>query len=493
MFEQKIIVLISFTIYLLFMVVIGIYFYTKTKNISDYILGGRKLNSFVTSLSAQASDMSGWLLLGLPGYAYIAGLEAIWLLLGLLIGTYLNWKFIAKRLRIYTEIAGDSYTLPDYFENRFQSKTKKLRIVSAISILFFFVIYTASGFVAGAKLFSTVFNISYNSALLIGGFIIVSYTFLGGFQAVSWTDVFQGLIMLFAIVLVPIIAINNSGGILKSIDSLDKLNPNLLNMLTLNNGEVISIITIISLLGWGLGYFGQPHILARFMAIEKPEKINRARKIALSWVVISLVSAVILGLVGNLVISPQLAEADSEKVFIILVEKLIDPVFSGLLLAAILSAIMSTADSQLLVASSSLVEDIYKPFLRPIASSKEYLWVGRSFVILISLIALGISYIPNSSVLELVSYAWAGLGATFGPIVILSLYWIGITEKGAFAGIIIGGITVVIWKNISGGIFELYEIVPAFILASITIYIVSKVTNITDTNKVEEEFKQIRG
>ncbi|MEE9430400.1 MAG: sodium/proline symporter, partial [Melioribacteraceae bacterium] len=321
----------------------------------------------------------------------------------------------------------------------------------------------------------------------------VSYTFLGGFQAVSWTDVFQGLIMLFAIVLVPIIAINNSGGILKSIDSLDKLNPNLLNMLTLNNGEVISIITIISLLGWGLGYFGQPHILARFMAIEKPEKINRARKIALSWVVISLVSAVILGLVGNLVISPQLAEADSEKVFIILVEKLIDPVFSGLLLAAILSAIMSTADSQLLVASSSLVEDIYKPFLRPIASSKEYLWVGRSFVILISLIALGISYIPNSSVLELVSYAWAGLGATFGPIVILSLYWIGITEKGAFAGIIIGGITVVIWKNISGGIFELYEIVPAFILASITIYIVSKVTNITDTNKVEEEFKQIRG
>jgi len=488
MVETNLNILISFIIYLSFMLGIGWYFYSRTKNISDYILGGRKLNSFVTSLSAQASDMSGWLLLGLPGYAYIAGLEAVWLLIGLLIGTYLNWKFIAKRLRIYTEIAGDSYTLPDYFENRFQTKSKRLRVVSAIFILIFFLIYTSSGFVAGAKLFSSVFGLSYSTSLFIGGLIIVSYTFLGGFQAVSWTDVFQGIIMLAAIVFVPIVAISINGGITNTFFSIEKINPNLLNMFSLKNGETIPLLTIISLLGWGLGYYGQPHILARFMAIENSNKINRSRKIAMIWVSISLISALILGIVGNTIISPPLINGDSEKVFIILVDKLINPLFSGILLAAILSAIMSTADSQLLVASSSLVEDLYKPFLRPRASQIEYLWVGRGFVILVAIIALGVGLNPNSSVLELVSYAWAGLGATFGPIVILSLYWKKITEKGALIGILIGGITVIVWKNISGGIFDLYEIVPAFLFATIAIYLVSLRTKILDEKKIDSEF-----
>ncbi|MCP5061877.1 MAG: sodium/proline symporter PutP [Ignavibacteriae bacterium] len=492
MIASKLNIIISFLIYLLFMLGIGWYFYSRTKNISDYILGGRKLNSLATSLSAQASDMSGWLLLGLPGYAYIAGLEAVWLLIGLLIGTYLNWKFIAKRLRIYTEIAGDAYTLPDYFEKRFQTKSKRLRVVSAIFILIFFLIYTISGFVAGAKLFNSVFNLSYNSSLLIGGFIIVSYTFLGGFQAVSWTDVFQGIIMFGAIVFVPIVAVALNGGITNTVLSLEEVNPNLLNIFSLKNGEAIPILTIVSLFGWGLGYFGQPHILARFMAIENSDKIKYARKIAMSWVTISLISALLLGLIGNTIILPPLTDVDSEKVFIILVEKLINPLFSGVLLAAILSAIMSTADSQLLVASSSLVEDLYKPFLRPRASSVEYLWVGRGFVILVAIIAIGVGLDPNSSVLELVAYAWAGLGATFGPIVILSLYWKKITEHGAISGILIGGITVIVWKNISGGIFDLYEIVPAFILATISIYIVSIKTSIPNEKKIATEFRKIK-
>ena len=485
-------IIISFAIYLIGMIYIGWYFYSRTKNLSDYILGGRKLNAWVTSLSAQASDMSGWLLLGLPGYAYLSGLESVWLLIGLLIGTYINWKFIAKRLRIYTEIAGNSLTLPDYFENRFRTKTKTLRVLSAFFILVFFLIYTSSGFVAGAKLFSTVFHLSYTSALITGGTIIVVYTFLGGFQAVSWTDVYQGTIMFFAIIIVPVIAINNSGGIVNSINLIHQSNPELLNMFTNNSGEKISIITIISLFGWGLGYFGQPHILARFMAVNSSKQLNKARKIAMIWVIISLFAAVILGMVGYVNISPQLNAVDSEKVFIILVQQLVTPLIAGILLAAILAAIMSTADSQLLVASSSLVEDIYKPFFRPNASQKELLWVSRGFVLLIAIIAIGIGLNPNSSVLDLVAYAWAGFGATFGPIIFLSLYWRNITEEGAIAGIITGGITILIWKQLTGGIFDLYEMVPGVIISTVTIVIISKFTTNLHLQQIHEEFKKIK-
>lgn len=487
---ENLYILSSIIIYLVVITVIGFYFYSKTEDLPDFLLGGRKLNVWVTSLSAQASDMSGWLLLGLPGYAYLAGFESIWLLIGLLIGTYINWKYIAARLRKFTELAGNSITLPDFFENRFNAQSKLLRIVSAIFILIFFLIYTSSGFVAGAKLFSTVFEISYLNALLIGGVVIVVYTFLGGFLAVSWTDVIQGTIMFFAIIFVPIYAVYQNGGFQFTLNELFVLNSNYLNMFTDSEGNYLSIIAVLSLLGWGLGYFGQPHILARFMAIKDPSEMPKARKIAMTWVSFCLVFAVILGMVGYAIFPDFLQGKDSERIFILMVGELVNPFFAGILLAAILAAIMSTADSQLLVASSSLSEDIYKSIFRKNASQKELIWVSRIFVIIIALIAISIGLDPNSSVLDLVSYAWAGFGAAFGPIIILSIYWKGITENGAIAGIISGGLTILIWKNLDGGLFDLYEILPAFFISTITILITSKFTNLTNDN-IDQQFKEL--
>ncbi len=466
-------ILISFAIYFIAMLAIGWYFYKRTQNLSDYILGGRSLNVWVTSLSAQASDMSGWLLLGLPGYAYLAGLESAWLLLGLIVGTYANWKFVAYRLRKYTEIAGDSLTLPDFFQNRFKTKSNLIRIVSAIFILVFFLIYTASGFVAGAKLFNTVFNFPYVTALSVGVFVIIAYTFLGGFMAVSWTDVIQGTIMFFAIIIVPILGILAIGCPASFFEALQVKNPNYLNWLTNSNGETLSVIAIISLLGWGLGYFGQPHILARFMAIKNSEQIKNARRIAMIWVVISLFSAVVLGMVGFVYIEPALTGAATETVFMVLVHQLVPSIFAGILLSAILAAIMSTADSQLLVASSAFTEDIYRALIKKNASQSELVWVSRFSVLAIAVIAFLIGLNPESSVLELVAYAWAGFGSAFGPIIILSLYWKRMTEKGAIAGIIAGGLTVIIWKQLTGGIFDLYEMVPGVFVGFLAAFIFS--------------------
>lgn len=465
-------ILIPFILYLLFMIAIGWFFYSRTKNLSDYILGGRGLNSWVTSLSAQASDMSGWLLLGLPGYAYLAGIEASWIAIGLTIGTYLNWKFVAQRLRRDTQAMGDSITLPEYFQNRFQTTSRTLRVVSALFILIFFLIYTASGFVAGAKLFSTVFGFSYTLALLIGVFVIISYTFLGGFHAVAWTDFFQGMIMFFAIIIVPALVVINLGGFGGTWVKLHTLNPNYLTLFKDINGQPLSWIAIVSLLAWGLGYFGQPHILARFMAIRSADNIPKARLIAMVWVIISLTCAVLIGLVANAYLSP-LPEGESETVFVVLVNHMVIPILAGFLLAAILAAIMSTADSQLLVASSAVTEDFYHTFIRKNASQTELVWVSRGTVVLIAAFAFVIALDPDSSVLDLVSYAWAGFGATFGPIILLSLFWKRMTAGGALAGIISGGITVLIWKQLSGGIFELYEIVPGFILSMVAIFIFS--------------------
>lgn len=472
--SEQISILISFIIYLAFMLFIGWFFYKKTKNLSDYILGGRGLNSWVTSMSAQASDMSGWLLLGLPGYAYLAGLESVWLLLGLTAGTYINWKFIAERLRKYTETAGNSITLPDYFQNRFQAKSKALRMTSAVFILIFFLIYTASGFVAGAKLFSTVFQLPYFWSLVIGVLVIISYTFLGGFMAVSWTDLVQGVIMFFAIIIVPAVAIESIGGISLTLDNLRQLNVEMLNPLTTKDGGQMTLIGIISLLAWGLGYYGQPHILARFMAIRHHSQVKKARRISMIWVSFSLTAAVILGMVGAVHIAQVLEGPDSEKVFMLLIHEFIPPVFAGTLLSAILAAIMSTADSQLLVASSALTEDIYRVVIKKDASEKELVWLGRAAVIGVAVLAFLFALDPESSVLELVAYAWAGFGATFGPLIFLSLYWKRMTASGALAGIITGGVTVVVWKQLSGGIFELYEIVPGFILSLAAIIIFSR-------------------
>ena len=492
MVSENISILFSFGIYLIFMLSIGWVFYKKTENLSDYILGGRGLNSWVASMSAQASDMSGWLLLGLPGYAYAAGMEAAWIALGLGIGTYLNWKFVAKRLRKYTQVSGDSITLPDYFESRFRDKTKLLRIISALFILIFFLIYTSSGFVAGAKLFSTVFGLSYFGALVIGVIVIISYTFLGGFMAVSWTDFFQGMLMFIAIVTVPLAAMGKLGGIGETFSKIDSFNPEFLDFFTYADGSKIAWITIVSSLAWGLGYFGQPHILARFMAIKSSKAVKKARLIAMIWVVISLGFAVIIGTVGAVFLKTPLEGADTETVFMVMVNAIFHPLIAGIFLAAILAAIMSTADSQLLVTSSAITKDFYQVVFKKNVDDKKLVWVSRVSVILVALIAFVIALDPNSSVLGLVAYAWGGFGATFGPIVLLSLFWKRMTRNGALGGILVGGLTVLIWKQLSGGIFDLYEIVPGFLLSVIVIVVISLLDK-EPSKEVLDEFDSIDG
>lgn len=484
---------VSFGIYLVFMLAIGWFFYNRTKNLSDYVLGGRGLNAWVTSLSAQASDMSGWLLLGLPGYAYLAGLEAGWIALGLSIGTYLNWKFVAKRLRQYTQIAGNAITLPFFFENRFRDSRGVLRVMSALFIIIFFLLYTSSGFVAGAKLFNTVFNIPYLYALSIGVLVIIGYTFLGGFMAVSWTDFFQGMLMFFAIIIIPVLGVFTLGGFGSTLERVKDINPELLRIFTSDSGETLGFIPVLSLLAWGFGYFGQPHILARFMAITHSDKIRKARKIAMGWVVLSLSAAVAVGIVGRALLrdNPLVGKAESETVFMILVNQLTTPLVGGVLLAAILAAVMSTADSQLLVTSSAITEDLYRIILKRKPGDKELVWVSRLSVIVVAVIAFVIALNPESSVLELVAYAWAGFGATFGPVVIFSVFWKRMTRNGAVYGIFTGGVTVLIWKNITGGIFDLYEIVPGFVFSGVAIVLASLIDR-KPSREITDEFDRVR-
>ncbi|HBG15433.1 MAG TPA: sodium/proline symporter PutP [Firmicutes bacterium] len=485
-------ILITFILYLAFMVAIGLIFYSKTNNLSDYILGGRQLNKWVVALSAEASDMSGWLLLGLPGLAYVVGVEAAWIALGLAAGTYLNWKFVAARLRNYTQISGDAITLSNYFENRFRDKSKALRMVSALFIVIFFLIYTASGFVASGKLFSTVFGLTYFQALLIGALVVVIYTFLGGFMAVCWTDLFQGLLMLFAIIVVPMAGMKAVGGYGALISAIKAANPERLNLFTTLEGTPISAMVVISSLAWGLGYFGQPHILVRFMAIKSPEQIKPATRIAMIWVLLSLIAAVSVGVVGSAYLPNALEGPATETIFMVMVDRLFHPLMAGLLLAAILAAIMSTADSQLLVTASALAEDFYKVLFRKEASDKELVRVGRLAVVLVSVVAFIIALDQNSSVLDLVAYAWAGFGATFGPIILLSLFWKRMTRNGALAGIVAGGGTAFLWKQLQGGIFELYEIVPGFLCSVIAIVLFSLLDK-KPADEIIEEFDMVSG
>jgi len=462
--------LLTFAAYLVVLVAIGTFAYRATGDLEDYLLGGRKLGAAVTALSAGASDMSGWLLLGLPGAVYVAGLKEVWIAVGLLVGAYLNWRFVAKPLRIYTVMRSQSLTLPDFFERRFLDSSRKLRMIAALIILLFFLFYTASGLVAGAKLFSTAFDLSYHTALLTGAVVIVGYTSVGGFLAVSWTDVLQGLMMLFALVVVPMIVVSELGGLTQSLAIIENLNPSYLNPFS-----DMTVLGTISLLAWGLGYFGQPHILARFMAISDANKVGQATVIGMGWMFITLLASVAVGLFGIAYFSQfhtaEMSVDNAEKVFIVLTQLVFNPWIAGILLAAILAAIMSTIDSQLLVSSSCLTQDFYKSILRPQASEQEMLWTGRLMVLAIAVVAIFIASDPHSQVLSLVSYAWGGLGASFGPVIIFSLYWRRMTGKGALAGMITGALTVIIWKQLNGGIFELYELFPGFLLSSATIVI----------------------
>lgn len=461
----------SFVLYMFVMLGIGFYFYFKTDDLSDYVLGGRRLGPGVTALSAGASDMSGWLLLGLPGMMYSDGLVGSWIAVGLFIGAYLNWHYVAKPLRVYTHHLNDSITIPDYFANRFDDKKHTLRIVTAVVILLFYTLYTSSGLVGGAKLFEATFNLDYDTALLIGSFIIVSYTFLGGYNAVSWTDFIQGILMMLALVITPIAVVYEIGSIGEVINIIEL---NDVSKLDIVSGS--SLIGILSLLAWGLGYFGQPHILVRFMSIRDENEMSRAKAIGMSWMGISILGSLSVGFFGYAyVIANGVDINDSEKIFITLSQLVFNPWIAGFLLAAILAAIMSTVDSQLLVSSSVLTRDIYHAILHKDATDKELVWVGRATVIIIAVIAWYISTDSNSSVLKLVSYAWAGFGAAFGPLIILSLFNRNITKIGAIAGMIVGSITVIVYKQLEGGIFDLYELLPGFIFAWIAIVVFSKI------------------
>jgi sodium/proline symporter len=463
----------TIVVYMGVCLVLGFVAYRRTTNLADFILGGRSLGSWVTAFSAQASDMSGWLLMGLPGLAYLAGFDAVWLAAGLIVGTWLNWRFIAAPRRTRTEQLGDSLTLPDYFERRFDDRSRVLRTITALLILVFFTFYASSGFVAAGRLFESLFGMRYQDAMFWGSFVMLAYTFFGGFLAVSWSDVLQGTLMFFALILVAAIGVGLAGGFGDLLTTIEAREPALLDPFLGSGGEALGAIGILSLLAWGLGYPGQPHILARFMAIRSVAEMPTARRVAMGWVIVVLLAAVVVGLAGTALISPPLTGPDSEKVFIQLATTHLHPVLAGLCLAGILAAIMSTAAAQLLVASSAFAQDFYKGLFRSDPGRAELLWVGRGAVLGIALLAYLLALNPETKVLDLVAWAWAGFGAAFGPAIVLSLYWPRMTRNGALAGMLVGGTTVILWKQGGGGNFALYEMVPGVVLAALAIWSVS--------------------
>lgn len=517
-------------LYLIAMIMVGFIFYKKNTTQSEYVLGGRDMNVWVTSMSAQASDMSGWLLMGLPGTAYLlasGATEAAWTAIGLAIGTYLNWLIVAKPLRKYTYKAGNSITIPDFLQNRFKAKSHTLKIFSALFILIFFVVYTSSMFAAGANLFDYIFHMGYGPALILSVFVVMAYTFLGGFKAVCWTDLFQGLLMFFTIVIVPIV-------MWRELSQIDMTTLNLAGTgmtasgpkfsfadlgFTLKPTESFGVMSIIGAIAWGLGYFGQPHILARFMAIRSPKEVKPARRIAMVWVILSLAAAVIVGMVAVPYIMNQYAAgkitdaaslsiltangtlegANTQKVFMVLVQNMFGTIVAGIMLSAVLAAIMSTADSQLLVASTSFSSDIYNTIFNKKATDKHLVNVSRITIVVVSLIAGLLAIDPESSVFEIVSHAWAGFGAAFGPIILCSLFWKNCNEKGAIAGVIGGGATAllwayippVIWHDSIPSLFTVYEIVPGFIVSLALIFFVSKFTG-GASKEITDEFEAVK-
>ncbi|MBQ4837062.1 sodium/proline symporter PutP [Pseudoalteromonas luteoviolacea] len=483
--------MISLALYFAAMLAIGLYAYRKsTDDVSGYMLGGRNLPPSVAALSAGASDMSGWILMGLPGAMFLTGFSSTWIAVGLVIGAFLNYLLVAPRLRVYTEVANDAITIPDYFANRFEDNSNALRIVSAIVIIVFFTLYTSSGVVAGGKLFENSFGMSYETGLYVTTGVVVLYTLFGGFLAVSLTDFVQGCIMFIALVLVPLVTFSLLEQPLSA--TLNELNPEMLTWV--GAGGVIGIISAMS---WGLGYFGQPHIIVRFMSVRSVKDMPTARNIGMSWMVVATIGAITTGLFGaayahenNIVVK------DAETIFLVLSELLFHPLIAGFLLAAILAAIMSTISSQLLVSSSSLTEDFYKVFIKPNATDKELVLVGRISVAAVSVLAIYLAHDRESTILSLVSNAWAGFGAAFGPLVLFSLFWKRMNFSGALAGMVVGATTVLVWiyapftitgQSPSGFI---YEIVPGFIAASIAIVVVSLMTSPPSTT-IEEKFEEM--
>lgn len=495
-------IIVAFVLYLLGMVIIGAVYARKNNSTEDYFLGGRKLGGFVAALSAQASDMSGWLLMGLPGSIYALGTGQAWIAVGLFIGTVLNWLFISGRLRRYTIRANNSLTLPTYFENRFHDKKRVLLFISSVTIVVFFLVYTASALAAGGKLFNSVFHVDYRIALTIGALVILAYTFLGGFLAVCTTDFVQGTLMLIALLAVPLVAVGIIGpsNVLSTIDQSQVAGGSkaFLSMFS-NGGEPYRAVDIISGLAWGLGYCGMPHILVRFMAVKNERELNKSKGVAIIWVFLSLAFACVIGVVGRAYLFPDvLTGGEEEKVFINMIIKLFTvdigaPIVAGLFLCGILAAIMSTADSQLLVSASSVAEDIVKGIVKKDATDETVFRISRITVVVIAVLAYLIALDPNSSIMGLVSNAWAGLGAAFGPTVLLSLYWKRANFQGAVAGIVSGALTVVIWDYIPfmggqtlGTVTGLYSLAVGFGISLLVIVAVSLLTPAPSQEMVEE-------
>ena len=512
MSTDNMIVLSSFAVYLIIMIVIGFVCSKNTKNNEDYFLGGRDLGGWTAAISAQASDMSGWLLMGLPGSVYLAGTGEIWIAVGLLIGTILNWYIVSSRLRKYTIVAGNSLTIPTFFENRYRDEKGIIKIVSAIIIAVFFTVYTASAFSSGAKLFATLFGDESSSetiyiiGLIIAAVVILVYTFMGGFKAVCTTDLIQGMLMLVAIMAVPILAyiiLTYNTSFSDALVANGVQNPeNYLNFMKNDDGSNVSAVSIISNLAWGLGYFGMPHILVRFMAVKNETEMKKSRKIAITWVVISLVASCLIGLIARGYLTTPLEGAQSETVFIRAIQQLFSNNYvlifiGGIFLCGILAAIMSTADSQLLVTASAVSEDMYKGAIKKDASEKSSLWVGKIAVIAVAVIAFLIALNPESSIMDLVANAWAGFGAAFGPVVLIALFWKRSTLSGAIGGMAVGALTIIVWEYIPfagetlASSTGLYSLVPGFALALIVNVLVSLITK-KPSQEIIDEFDSIK-
>lgn len=501
--EGSVGILISMIFYMLIVIGIGLFFAKRSrKNSSNYFLGGRSLGPWVAAMSAEASDMSGWLLMGLPGVAYWFGLaDAAWTAIGLAIGTYVNWLIVAKRLRNFSVVSGDSITLPEFFSNRFNEKKKVLLSISALFILIFFTVYAASCFVTCGKLFSTLFGFDYHLMMIIGAVFVIFYTYIGGFLAESASDFMQAIVMIFALLIILILGTINAGGLGQVFENAQAI-PGYFSLTSIASpveGELgqfgqansYGFLTIISTMSWGLGYFGMPQVLLRFMAIRKADELTRSRRIATVWVVISLLAAVMIGIIGRALLptDPTLNSASgAENVFIKMTSTLLSGNFiliilAGIVMAGILAATISSSDSYLLIAASAFAKNLYGGLIKKQASDKEIMLISRIILIIISIVGIIIAWNENSVIFTLVSFAWAGFGATFGPIMLFSLFWKRINQAGAIAGMITGGTTVFIWKLLLkplGGVFGIYELLPAFILSSIAIVVVSLLTKEPD-------------
>ena len=495
--------LIFMILYLVAMLGVGFKFSKKNETVGDFYLGGRKLGPLVTAMSAEASDMSSWLLMGLPGVAYLTGIaSAGWTAIGLAIGTYMNWLIVAKRIRRYSAVAGNSITIPDFFSNRYHDKKRVLMFIAAVVIILFFIPYTASGFAACGKLFASLFGLDYHVAMILSAIVIVGYTTLGGFLAASTTDFIQSIVMTVALLIVLGFGVHVAGGFDAVMENASGL-AGYLSMTQVHNvatggADSYGLITIVSTLAWGLGYFGMPHILLRFMAIEDDSKLKISRRVASIWVVISMAVAVLIGIIGlgmtNVGAVPALEGTQSETIIVKIAQLLsqnglLAALFAGVILSGILASTMSTADSQLLAASSSVSQNIIPGFFKAKMSEKKLMMIARGCLLAISVVAVVLAWDSNSSVFGIVSFAWAGFGASFGPVVLFALFWRRSNMYGALAGMISGGAMVFIWKYLVrplGGVWDIYELLPAFLVASALIIIVSLLTKAPEKSVVEE-------